>query len=265
MKLLTLFVFLFSIQSQANETPAYACAFEKPFIFGASISAGYSSMKDALTGRRLREGETFIGSNDSPTTRMAKSFFDKPQITNIAEIVNTMMFFGYGHRQFYAAYNDDGMRGLIEEASIWASLDAFYWPSANGSCDEAIQGVDTITAMAQAMNKPLILATVPEENPDNVDWLIRKALFPMQTVCIDSINSALVEKCKIEDRCYLIDLYKTVNDLNGDGVDFNGKLNFAYDFRFDGVHLNDEGISYVMKLIDDKLSKKAPNCSNVAD
>ena len=96
----------------------------------------------------------------------------------------------------------------------------------------------------------------------------------------------LERECKVKEQCYLIDLYRIVENLKGTishhddyGIWFQGKSYSYNQFRQDGVHMwNDptstkeilfgpdknyvpDGMSYLMYQIQQKLSWGLPNCN----
>ena len=85
------------------------CLFAKPLIFGASISAGYSGVGDATAALLNLKKSSLFGSdphyfaaNPDPVSRLAKSYNENSQVTNISEIINQMQHGSVGADQFLA-------------------------------------------------------------------------------------------------------------------------------------------------------------------
>jgi hypothetical protein len=274
-----LIIFFFSMNAPAQESSHYACLLERPLIFGASISAGYAGLLDAVPFTNPRFP---MGSGASPSTRLAHQFFSKPEIINISEIVNTLPFRADGSRQLFHFWQTRPEDFASRTAII--SLDAFYWPAGYAgasACPEIVDSVERVTRLAEEAQIPLILGTIPSEDPARVSPLLSEsgAWFPPGPVCLNEINRALQVHCGESSSCYLIDINEVVADLNDPkrGIEYRGERYFSHlasehsqrspgadfsDFRFDGVHLNELGTQYMVELIESSLANGPSRCPN---
>lgn len=256
-------------QTHTNtQAPKYACVLERPFIFGASISSGYEEMADGIRANLVNlVGLSYRSQfNPDPTTSLSKRYFRGPFITNIAEMVNTMPNSAYGHRQLhsYLKQHQNNPQKLfdLKNATVLSSIDGFYWPAGDGQCQEAVQGANFIINLAKKNNQALILATVPEEDPQYVDMILRNiGWYPPEKECVEMINAFLKQNCKGEDQCYLIDIHETVRALNNEGIQFENRTVKSFDLRSDGVHLTKTGVRYIMSLIEKALEENPPACA----
>lgn len=242
--------------ASAKELPGYACAFLDPVFFGASISAGYGGIGDGIAATVSTTGSNYHGKNLNPVEELEHSYFGAGEPTNLSGNGQA------GAPQLRSYLGTLQGRKSVENSSMLASLDAFYWPAIRGQCKQAAEDAKNLATYAEQLKKPLILATVPLDDSRFVDPIIQIAGWsPPRKKCVDQINKSLKENCKLANQCYLIDLNKTVAGLNKKGIFFEGKLSHTYDFRFDGIHLAPAGKRYLMKLITDKLAENPPACS----
>ena len=243
------------------------CIFKRPFIFGASISAGYKNPRDALKGgsQWTKKKTKHFGSHHSPTTRLAKKYFKSPVITNISEISGVMPYERRAYDQFTEALKDVHLSKKISQASVLASIDGFYWSAVHGHCNRAINGVEDIIRYGASTETPMILGTVPEDDPSEVSFLVRLVWSPPQPQCLTAINHALISLCTTDNHCYLMDFHKLINDLRNSekGIQFEGTKNRASDFRSDGLHLSSKGTRYVMKLIEQSVVENPLGCASL--
>lgn len=259
---------LFSPSGSASG-PSYACAFTKPVVFGASISAGFEEIGDGARGALASvTGFKYYGKNTDPTTGLARRFHGNPSVLNISEIVNTMPNNAYGYEQIkdYLGKNKGNPERLsrLTEASLLSTIDGFYWPAGDGNCLAAVRGAADIIQFAKRHNQALILATVPEEDPSKVNIILRNGgWYPPVEECVEMINSFMKRSCHAEDQCYLIDIHDVVKRLNSTGIEFEGQIATANNnaFRFDGVHLTRMGVRYIMSLIEKAMIEHPPFCA----
>ena len=267
---LILLVVCFGAQALADPSDRYSCIFEKPLIFGASISAGFGVSEDPRFTRAPEELRNhpleghFYGPRLSPETVLANDLLGAPNIINISELNHTLPLRGHGDRQFFSFVNNSQNHETVASVTVFSSMDAFYWPAgdANGSCLGVVENLGRMLEFSQNRSVPIILATVPDEDPSLVNFLLTRtgAWYPPNRTCLTEINGALKSRCSPESGCYLVDLHQVVADLNNPeaGVEFRGETYFYSDFRFDGVHLNDIGTEYIVSLIEEALSE-GPN------
>lgn len=264
-RLILIFILLFTCIARAESKRIYSCVFEKPFIFGASISAGFGGVQDGMRGTvAAKMGLTYRGSNADPVTKLALKYFPEPFITNVSEMVNSMPNQGYGHRQFarylIEAQRDHTKMKVLKESTLLASVDGFYWPAGDKMCNEAIRGLQYIIRFARQNNKPLLLATVPEEEEDKVDILLRNVgWYPPEKNCLEEINNFVKTSCHTTDQCYYVDMHAVVKELNSTGISFEDQLRNISSLRFDGVHLSPRGVRYIMSLIEQTMQANPPS------
>ena len=142
----------------------------------------------------------------------------------------------------------------------------FNWASirAGVECANAATGVESIVNFGKAQNKPIILGNTPKDKASDVDDVLEGPTVgwsPPDETCLNTINAALTTHCTLANNCYLIDLYQVIESLKGDGIEFEEATNKMSDFRLDGVHLTERGVRYNMKLIDDAMKEKLPECA----
>ena len=321
-----------------EESPV-KCVFERPFIMGASISAGFSDdtryvgiFKDnTLTNlarrfnidfgananlamrvaseyirgsRYAAKGISYYGSNsnyDSPTTQVATRTNLMPHISNISEIIVYLPHKQNASKQLEAILNLDphivhkvamdmnltdseafDLRRQrkylkrLQNATVLASVDGFYWPSTEQNCENQIQeqldGIDLIINTGKELNKPVILGTVPAYTESMMHSSIIGVMgqyigeinFPQKT-CYTRINAYMRKNCTIENGCYLLDIYQLMETAkqDDDTIDFeNVKITFnlsedgnyandVYPIRsFEGMHLSPVGSRYMGTLIE---------------
>lgn len=313
LRLLVAALFFLSPELMAEEDSSIACVFKRPFIFGASISAGYTDFSSAAEGglRMIVNRATGLefpltreNSQDPVTTLVEKyRWFNTDSFsswlkgegnlpssigaTNISELVNTMPFESQGHRQLISFINKEAPEHLQEKfdrTTLLVGLDAFYWPTIYsnwhfGHCSSVLNGVEMIQFYSKTNKIPLILGTVPVEDPNLVyrmfqgksavmfdrelpfDWPIDIWDAPNE-LCVNQLNSLIRQSCDNNEQCYLVDFAEVVRQLNSTGISFEGSLNKTYDFRFDGIHLSSKGNRYVQSLIEDELKKRKPLCAS---
>lgn len=163
------------------EKEKLSCLFERPFIFGASISAGYGTLSDGVNAIATLKANEYIsssfaakplGSNPDPVTRLARTYHPNPQITNISEIINIMEHSSIGADQFISYANDSAKEPNLAKSSVIVSVDGLYWPTIYGddcsTTDYAIQGTRAVIRYAHNRGIPLLLGNVPFEDPSKV-------------------------------------------------------------------------------------------------
>ena len=280
--LLTAFSSSFLFLLNSSFASKYKCAFKKPFIMGASISAGYGGygeLAKIITRYIISDQpQKYYGDNKSPVVRISEKYFDFPNITNISEIVTStkieaMPYRSFAHRQFDAALLDSKLRASMEDSTLLASLDGFYWPAAFSAnnpdlCEEAISGLQRIIDYGITYNKPIVLGNIPQHDPKKIDYLLKwlNSGLPLhpQRPCLKAINTALATYCTTANQCYLVDLHAAVEKMNNDEViEFEGSLNdIRDDFTLDGLHPSDKGIRYLMYQIEESMKDNLPHCAN---
>lgn len=250
-------------QSISFKTPAHACAFKKPFVFGASNSSGYSGIMDGIEGKiNAFFGKSSAGRQATSFDMITARYYPKNNQINVAEIVGDMKHRSYGHRQLFSYIKQSKSNfESLKRSTVIASLDAFYWPAVNGDCEEAAEGAEKIIDLGAKLQIPVILANVPQDDPGFVTPFIKKRWSPPQPRCVNMINSVLANSCKAERGCYLIDAHNIIKHLNSDGIKFAGHVNKTFDFRFDGVHLSEKGFAFVAGYIEHIMSQNPPRCN----
>lgn len=253
-------VWIFSFSASADAT-RLACLTKSPFLFGASITAGYGGLKDGAAARAAAAMSwPYFGSNVDPVTRLSRSLNKESAITNISEMINAMKFNAFGYLQIQDAILKPDLLKKMSNASIIASVDAFYWPMVFGRCQESFRNLDWMIGLARHLKKPMLLATVPIEDPNTVDRIVRMGWSEPEPVCTARFNQYMLETCLPQNDCYVADIAETVVRLNSTGIEFQGKLNKVHDFRFDGVHLTLAGNQWIQKLIVEALAKGTSSC-----
>lgn len=237
---------------------ALACMLTRPFVFGASISAGYSGFSDGIAG--MMTGGSYHGTNSDPTTLLAKSVVKNAEVTNIAEIINTLPGNATGFIQIKRAMKDPDLREKIKKTTLLSSIDGFYWPMVFGWCDDAEKGARYLIDLAAKLGKPIVLGTVPKEDPNKVDPSFRAFWSPPQPACSRRLNKYLKDNCHLEKGCYLVDMERYVAQLNSTGIMYHGKRVYYNDIRADGVHLSKLGLQWAQEELVGILSQAAPLC-----
>lgn len=239
----------------------FKCVFERPAIFGASISAGYGGAWDGLQGRRAAPS-LYFGSNPGPATRFAQLFNSNAAALNISEISSSAYpHGGYGYPQIKEAMTSPSTRAAFEAASAWVTVEGFYWPAINNDLERSLVDLQELISLARNLRKPLFIGNVPIEKKDGVSIIVQLAGWaPPNLDFVQKFNSALEKSCLRSNECYIINLHETVRRLNGEGLDFREKLHYANDFRFDGVHLKPIAIEWLMTLMQGEVYASPPAC-----
>lgn len=256
--LLAILVFLGSINGYSqSSSDSFACVFERPLIFGASISAGYKDIFDnteaifEMTKAKFQGIPfSYVGSNPGPVTRLSEHYFNNPVITNRAEIVNTMEHSGRAGDQFVAYQNQMLIEGREEESTLIASLDGLYWSTIHtdaencGGTHYGINGMRRLIQYAYQSHRPILLGSVPDEDPEKVLSGITAGWAPPKKKCLKIANDFLNRECLREKKCYVVDIHKMVQDLKGEineddeeGIWYLNNLYSYHEVRADGVHL----------------------------
>jgi hypothetical protein len=280
----------------SSQQTKLACLFAKPLIFGASISAGYSGVSDATaafihlkTSPLLGTDPHYFGANPDPVTRLAKKYNKDAQITNISEIINQMQYGSVGVDQFFG-YISESPENLnnAKSSSVLASIDGLYWPAIYGDdcswTEYAIHKTREIIQFAKKNQIPMLLGSVPDEDPSKVSMILTGSggwVQPKQQ-CVKMTNDFLHRECRVEDQCYILDMHAIVENLKGSngphdhlGIWFQGE-NYDYNqFRSDGVHLWNQpkrirkgvqapsipdGMKYVMTYIEKSVAWNLNSC-----
>ena len=250
-----------------DTTAAYACAFKNPVLFGASNTAGYASIWDGLKGRKAgQHGENYRASSLYPMEETQQNLFGEVHSTNIAEVAaGASPHNGFGSEQLAAYRATIAGQERVDHASAVMSLDAFYWQTAEGKCNDALNSADSIISEMKAKHKPLVLATVPDEDPRLVSTVLKLAGWVKpDPACVTQLNAKLKAQCHSQDQCYLLDLHDMVAKLNGPGVWFENHLNRSANIRFDGIHLSERGKRFISQLIGQKMKERPPDCAREA-
>lgn len=305
MRATLLFSFLISVPIFAASSPDFdpdsqkaklTCLLARPFIFGASISGGYSGISDGTAAfAKLKASQLFgtdlhyFGGNPDPVTRLARKYNKNPEITNIAEIINQMPHSSIGPDQFlaYISASPENLRNA-QASSVLASIDGLYWPTIYGDdcywTESAIQGTREVIQFAKNNRIPMLLGSVPNEDPNKVSTLLTASgsWSPPKPQCVKMVNDFLRQECKPEDQCYILDMHRIVENLKGSlgphdrtGIWYQG-TDYGYnDLRNDGVHLYNSptgsvrngtyngvpnGIRYVMTYIEKSVAWSLPSC-----
>lgn len=279
----------------SSQKQKMACLLKKPFIFGASISAGYQDISDATAAftkiqmsQLLGGNPQYFGPNADPITRLAKQYNAHPQITNISEILNTMEYSAVGADQFLAYIKDPAQLKNAQESTVLASVDGLYWPAVySDDCswsDYAIEQTREVIRFARKNHIPILLGNVPYEDVSKVPQIVQMGWAPPKVQCAQKINLFLVKACRLQDQCYILDMNRIVENLKGSlgprdrsGIFFNGQ-NYEYnDFREDGVNLYNSpkkvnardrsnpvphGMQYLMTYIEKSIAWNLPACAN---
>ena len=177
----------------------------------------------------------------------------------------------------------------IQSASAIFGLDAFYWDAAwnkcpvDGSSVAAPPAILKLITVAAALKKPLILGTVPLEDPaksslhqllstlDKSDANQQKLdLAVPQPDCTAKINETIRTNCLTENNCFILDFFSLVQELNSKGElkvklpskDGNGGVLAkevtlsASELRPDGIHLSPHGARAVATKLMDLLKEQ---------
>ncbi len=277
----------------ASQKEKMACLLGKPFIFGASISAGYQDLSDATTAftklqmsQLLGRSSQHLGNNPDPITRLAHQYVSNPQVTNISEILNTMEHSSVGADQFLTYIQDPAQKQTAVDSTVLASIDGLYWPTIYGDdcswAEYAMERTEDVILFAKNNKIPLLLGNVSYEDESKVAAVIKAGWEPPKIKCAQKVNSFLIKKCRLEHQCYIIDMHRMVENLKGNlgprdqsGIFFEGQ-NYEYnEFRQDGVHLYNSpsktnsrdaakpipnGMRYLMTYIEKSIAWNLPDC-----
>lgn len=196
--------------------PEIACAFLNPIYFGASISAGYGGIPDGIAARLASlAGGGFHGSNYNPIMQLQVSYLKTNQSIDLSEMTGRTYNAGDGAKQMQKFLSTKRGQSQFQNASMIGSVDGFYWAAAEKNCAKTVKQIDQLTDLAKKEGRVLVLGNVPIEDPNTVDFILRKAGWtPPRKECVAKFNAELKVKCKAEDQCYLLDLKKMVSDLN---------------------------------------------------
>lgn len=244
-----------------SQPPDYACALKLPLVYGASISGGYSGFSDYAVSKIIEnQNAHYHGGVRNPIEELQAQLLSTVSTLHFAEISGSKNQ-GSGFRQLKAILNSKKGREALQRASAIAALDAFYWPAIMGKCDEAIAGVEQVTELGRQIRKPIFLANVPNEDPQKMSLLVRRFWRPPSTECAARINSRMLELCRPEHQCYLLDMASHIALLNLQGVAFGGKTLLSHHMRRDGLHLTSVGVQYVAGLLHQALAANPPACA----
>ena len=280
----------------SSQREKLACLLERPLIFGASVSAGYSGVSDATAAlAKLKASEVFgtdshyLGANPDPVTRLARKYSRDPKVTNIAEIINQMQYGSIGPMQFlkYISASTENYENA-KSSTVLASIDGLYWPTIYGDdcyvTERAIEWTRDIIQFGKENGIPLLLGNVPEEDASKVSALLKASggWSSPKSQCLKMVNEFLATECLVDQQCYVIDMYRIIENLKGtlspydrSGIWYKGK-NYEYnDFREDGVHLFNSprqanrngaslevpvGMRYAMTYIEKAIAWNLPAC-----
>lgn len=155
----------------------------------------------------------------------------------------------------------------VSSASVIVGLDAFYWDAAWEYCGYTEGWIRNLIKLASEKKIPLVLGTVPLEDEQSVFWsylgsLREYAWTPPDHACLASINQTLKESCRPENRCYTVDLFGIIKNLNAGGtIQLNdGRKYDRAATRVDGVHISDRGAQYLAEEILRQLEKGPELC-----
>ena len=213
------------------------------------------------------------GSSFSPTETLAKKYFNAPTITNIAEIISSMPYEAFAHKQLEAAQEGTiggglGLSNELRDATLLVSIDGFYWPAVRqtGVCPGVVASLTSLLDYAKNNHKPLVLGNIPVEDTADVDESFKQAATwsSPDPDCLENLNTALTTHCTTAHQCYLIDMHEMMENLKGVGVSFEGFMNRVRDFRFDGIHLSERGTRYIADQIEKAMDAHPPDCAGAA-
>lgn len=290
------------IAQEATEQERLACLFKKPFIFGASISGGYGGVTD---GARAAmdfnwRNRKYLGSNPDPVTRLARKYHKNPEITNISEIINFMPNDSVGYLQWRDYVSVPQNEENLRKSTVIASIDGFYWPTIydylnapaiDDECsytESVIEYSGEIIDYGKANGIPVLLGNVPDEDASKVSPLLKgNKIIPAswwkpRYACLQKVKRFLQKECKVQDQCYVVDLYGIVENLKGtaerrdrEGIYFEGRNYLYNEFRADGVHLYGskpkglpqlpgnvvpDGMQYLMTYIEKSVGWNLESC-----
>ena len=241
--------------TQIEPTEESACLFQKPLILGASVSAGLNlsdpSSLLSLMSALDANNPPAIGSNHGPMSLMAADLSD---VVNKSEMfASRMPGAGMIYRQLDLLEEED-----LDGVSVLASIDGFYWPTADEeNCEDAVEGAKKVFDFAIDRGVDLVLATVPEDVEEDVEpSLVRFGVWNApKKECVEKVNAFLRAECKeTEDyACYLVDVHKALGEWKANGATVNGLQKTYRELRPDGVHLSPEGVQVVKQLVEEVI------------
>jgi len=259
------------------------CLLASPILTGASITKplagitpGYNFLI-ALMADIQGKGILRLNIGPSPVDLLLNTYGAKVQrkdYTNLA-IARTTSYLDFGSRQLKNLIEGKELRPKFEAATVIFGLDLFYWDAMAGNCkpeDRIHEWIPELINQSNYHGIYTILATLPEEDPKQV--LINTEGFilfsnpiyeipmwyPLHLNCVRMFNAELKKHCRIEKKCYLIDIDADVQTLNSGGTLRlrNGRSYRRYAMRPDGVHLSNLGSIYIMEKMMDALEENPP-------
>lgn len=271
---------LFAVSAFAKiERPPHACVFDKAIVFGASISA--NTMYNMTIAPRV--GIAIVA---PPMAMLVKKpLFGVGPGTELAEDYASRLLMANLAASFAEPTGAEQVQSIIDfkrvknktvfssskNASSIIGVDAFYWDAVWNTCKSNLPQTEIprLIEFAKDNKIVLVLGTVPFEDPDKIFWektpdFIREnAWHPPIPSCVRTINQLLKVECKQKDQCYIIDMNKMVQAINGGGKLklSNGRELNLVQTRPDGVHLSSAGSRYVQEQILDLFQETAPECS----
>lgn len=239
-------------------SPSMACIQKNPFVFGASISAGYFNIWDVVTRN---------GSHKTPIEYLILKTGRDFTFDNENTVVQGGWYFQDTHRIF----SDAAIIENIKNSSAIVSMDAFYWDAIDGealyvennTCTQSLETLQMVVDFATTHQTPLILANIPGEKGTPVwDYVrfISNWREPFDN-CYLAFNTKLKELCLPEQNCFIVDIDRVVSHLNDrTGVSWKGNTYYREDLRskYDELHLTELGNEYIGFLIEEAIQAGRP-------
>lgn len=239
----------------------FQCVFKNAIHLGASIT--HETMRNsgpaALAPYFLaKSGATF---GESPAKLLTKYY----SRGNIAANLSATYGYPVGFQQIDTILRKQP--GLLDDASAVIGIDLFYWDAAWEYCDHTIPRINALIQNLRHRKIPLILGTVPLENPELVTWnylgSLREYIWtPPEANCVRKINSLLQSNCKADRGCFLLDLHGIIENLNSTGSlqMRNGRKFSLTQVRPDGVHVSSYGSEFLVQEIIKSLQQSPHLC-----
>jgi hypothetical protein len=239
----------------------FQCVFKKSVNLGASITHETMLRKSPALMAPYFLARTGVGFGESPAKLLTKYYARGKVIANLSAP------FGYpvGFQQIDTLLRQ--RPDVLDQASVVVGIDLFYWDAAWEYCKFTEARIPALIQNLRARNIPLILGTVPEENPELVTWnswgSYREYIWtPPAAHCLESINRQLHRYCRVQEGCFLLDLHGIIKKINAQGslTMADGKVYALPQIRPDGVHVSTLGSLFLAREILRSLAQRPDLC-----
>lgn len=135
---------LFSLIVPQAAVAKESCLLQDVFVFGASLSAGYGKLSDAVWGK---------GSNQTPAQVLMENFYPQGHYSN----QHTKITGGWYYEDTQNLLSSRRTVEQMKSSSLIISMDAFYWDAIDGeasltedhTCSQSIAQMEAVVSFAK--------------------------------------------------------------------------------------------------------------------